>query len=89
MSTKRKVEIFSAGCSACQQAIDLVNSIACSSCDVTVLDMKDTAVADRAKALGVRSLPAIVIDGTLAGCCNSQGINEVALRAEGIGQPIP
>ena len=89
MSTTRKVEIFSAGCPACQEAIELVNSIACSSCDVTVLDMKDTAVAGRAKALGVRNLPAIVIDGTLAGCCSGQGINEPALRAEGIGQSIP
>jgi len=89
MSTKRKVEIFSAGCPACQQAIDLVNSIACPSCDVTVFDMKDAAVANRAKSLGVRSVPAVVIDGKLADCCSSQGISEVALRAEGIGQPRP
>jgi len=89
MSTKRKVEIFSAGCPACQQAIDLVNSIACPSCDVTVFDMKDAAVANRAKSLGVRSVPAIVIDGKLADCCSGQEISEAALRAEGIGQPRP
>ena len=89
MSTKRKVEIFSAGCPACQEAIELVNNIACASCDVTVLSMKDKAVADRAKTLGVRSLPAIVINGKLAGCCSGQGINKAALRAEGIGNPIP
>jgi glutaredoxin len=89
MSRKRKVEIFSAGCPACQEAIELVNGIACSSCDVTVLDMKDRAVADRAKSLSIRSLPAVVIDGKLAGCCSGQGINEVGLRADGVGQPIP
>jgi glutaredoxin 3 len=89
MSNKRKIEIFSAGCAACQEAIDLVNNIACPSCDVTVLDMKDTAVANRAKSLGVRSVPAIVIDGKLADCCTGQGISETALRAEGIGQPRP
>ena len=89
MSTKRKVEIFSAGCPACQEAIELVDKIACPSCDVTVLDMKDSAVADRAKALGVRSLPAIVIDEKLAACCSGQGINEASLRAEGLGQPMP
>ena len=89
MSTKRKVEIFSAGCPACQEAIELVNGIACSSCDVTVLNMKDKAVAERAKTLGIRSLPAAVIDGKLARCCSGQGINEAALRAEGIGQPMP
>jgi glutaredoxin 3 len=89
MSTRRRVEIFSAGCPACQEAIELVNSIACPSCDVTVFDMKDTAVASRAKTLGVRTVPAVVIDGKLADCCNGQGISEAALRAEGIGQPIP
>ena len=89
MRTKRKGKIFSAGCPACQEAIELVNSIACSSRDVTVLDMEDRAVADRAKALGVRRLPAIVINGKLAGCCSGQGINEAALRAQGKGQPIP
>jgi glutaredoxin len=87
MNDKRKIEIFSAGCPACQEAIDLVNSIACPSCDVTVLDMKDRAVADRAKTLGVRSVPAVVIDGKLADCCRGPGISETALRAEGIGQP--
>jgi hypothetical protein len=89
MSTRRKVEIFSAGCPACQEAIDLVNGIACPSCDVTVLDMKDMAVANRAKSLGVQSVPAVVIDGKLADCCLGGGITEAALRAEGIGQARP
>jgi glutaredoxin len=88
MSNKRKVEIFSAGCPVCQETIDLVNRIACPSCDVTVLDMRDTAIADRAKILGVRSVPAVVIDGKVAGCCTGPGITEAALRAEGIGQPM-
>jgi hypothetical protein len=51
--------------------------------------MKDAAIANRAKSLGVRSVPAIVIDGKLADCCSDQRISEAALRAEGIGQPIP
>ena len=89
MSNKRKVEIFSAGCPVCQETIDLVNRIACPSCDVTVLDMRDTAIADRAKTLGVRSVPAVVIDGKVADCCAGPGISEAALRAEGIGQPRP
>jgi glutaredoxin 3 len=89
MSNRRKIEIFSAGCPACQQTINLVNRIACASCDVTVLDMKDTAVADRAKTLGVQRVPAVLIDGKLADCCRDQGISEAALRADGIGQPRP
>jgi glutaredoxin 3 len=89
MSDKRKIEIFSAGCSACNDVVNLVNRIACPSCDVIVLDMKDRAVADRAKTLGVRRVPAVVIDGKLADCCSDRGISEATLRAEGIGQPRP
>ena len=89
MSIKRKIEIFSAGCPACQETINLVNRIACPFCDVTVLDMKDTGVADRAKTLGVQRVPAVVVDGKLADCCRGQGISAAALRTEGIGQPIP
>ena len=85
MTTKRKVEVFSAGCPVCQTAIDLVNRLACPSCEVTVLDMNDIHVAKRARELGVRSVPAVAIDGQLAACCTSAGIDEGALRAAGLG----
>ena len=85
MSDKRSIEVFSAGCSACQETIDLVKQIACSSCEVSVLDMNDDAVAARARALGIRSVPAVVIDGELAGCCSGRGPDEATLRAAGLG----
>jgi glutaredoxin 3 len=89
MSAKRKIEIYSAGCPACEEAINLVKRIACASCDVTVLDMRETAVANRAKGLGIQRVPAVVIDGNLADCCRDTGISEAALRSEGVGQPLP
>jgi len=73
MDSKRKVEIFSAGCGCCEETINLVKSIACSSCDITVLDMNRPEIAERAKSLGVRSVPALVINGELAGCCGGVG----------------
>ncbi len=39
MNDKRKIEIFSAGCACCVEAAELVNEIACPSCEVEVLDM--------------------------------------------------
>lgn len=87
MTTKRQVEVFSAGCPVCEETIDLVNSIACSSCEVTVLNMNDKDVARRAKKLGVRSVPAAVIDGKLADCCAGRGPDEATLRAAGLGEP--
>ena len=88
MDSKRKVEIFSAGCGCCEETINLVKSIACSSCDITVLDMNRPEIAERAKGLGVRSVPAIVINGELAGCCAGRGPDEQTLRSAGLGVPL-
>lgn len=88
MATKRKIEVFSAGCPACEETIQLVNRIACPSCEVTVHDMKNPAVASRAKSLGIRSVPAVVIDGKLADCCTGRGPDESTLRGAGLGRPL-
>lgn len=88
MASKRKVEVFSAGCATCKEAVETVKRAACSSCEVIVLDMNDSEVAKRAKALGVRSVPAVAIDGKLAECCAGRGINEGVLRAVGLGTPL-
>jgi glutaredoxin 3 len=88
MATKRKVEVFSAGCATCQEAVEIVKQAACPSCDVIVLDMHDSEVAKRAKALGVRSVPAVAIDGKLAECCTDRGVDMQVLRAAGLGRPL-
>jgi glutaredoxin 3 len=88
MNNKRTVEIFSAGCGCCEETISLVKSIACPSCEISVLDMKEPQVAQRAKSLGVRSVPAVMIDGKLAGCCAERGPEEATLRAAGLGVPL-
>lgn len=88
MGAKRKIEVFSAGCPACEETLQLINSIACPSCEISVLDMKDPAVAARAKKLGVRSVPAVAINGELAGCCAGRGPDLQNLRNAGIGQPL-
>lgn len=88
MVAQRKIEVFSAGCSVCNEAIERVREIACESCDVSVLDMHDEEVSMRAKGLGIQSIPAVVINGSLADCCAGRVIDEEALRAAGLGQPI-
>lgn len=89
MSTKRTIEVFSADCPACNDTVDLVNRVACPSCDVSVLDMNNPSVARKATSLGIRSAPAVVIDGKLASCCAGRGPDEAALRAAGLGQALP
>jgi hypothetical protein len=53
--------------------------------DVIVLDMKDNEVAQRAKSLGIRSVPSVVINGKLA---SMGGIDLPALREAGLGRPL-
>lgn len=88
MADRRKVEVFSAGCGVCEETVSLVKRIACDSCEVSVLDMRDDQVAARAKRLGIRVVPAVMVDGELAACCENAGPTESALRAAGIGQTI-
>ena len=89
MSEKRLIEVFSAGCSVCDETVAMVQRAACPSCEVTVLDMQDPEVARRARHLGIRSVPAVVIDGTLAACCSGHGPDEATLRVGGLGQALP
>ena len=81
MATKKKIEVFSAGCSACTGTIEMVKKLAGNSHEVVVHDMQKSDVAKRAKELGVRSVPAVVIDGKLAGCCAGRGPDEHVLRS--------
>jgi len=88
MAITRKIEVFSAGCSVCDYTIALINKIACSSCEVEILDMRKPEVSEKAKRHGIRSVPAVVINGKLADCCAGRGPNEDQLRAAGIGVPL-
>ncbi len=88
MTDKRKIEVFSAGCPVCDETVNLVNNLACPSCEVNVLDMKNPEVAEKAKSLGIRSVPAVVVNGKLADCCAGRGPDEATLKAAGIGKPL-
>ena len=83
--TLRTVEVFTAGCPLCDDAVQLVQDLACSSCAVEVLDMKDDATHEKARRYGVTRVPAVVVNGTLADCCQTGAVNAESLRALGVG----
>ncbi len=85
---QRTIEVFSAGCSCCESVVAEIEKTACPSCEVTVLDMRRPDVAEMAKKLAVRSIPAVAIDGQLAGCCSGRGPDIETLRAAGLGVPL-
>jgi len=74
------IEIFSAGCSLCKDAIELVRRVAGIEQEVHVLDMQLGETVTRSRELGIRSLPAIAVDGKLAECCAGRGPDEQVLR---------
>lgn len=84
----RKIEVFSAGCALCVDAEKKILELACTSCEVTVLNMHNPESLQRAKELGVKSVPAVAIEGKLADCCTGRGIDEKVLQDAGIGKPL-
>lgn len=84
----RAIEVFSAGCAVCEETVERITHLACPACDITILDMHKPDVAARAQQLGIRSLPAVVLDGQLAICCAGRGPDEAMLQAAGLGQPL-
>ena len=87
MSHKRKIEVFTAGCPACQPQVDAILAAACEHCEVVIHDLStgDEALVALAVRHGVRRLPAVVVEGRLAGCCDLKAPDLGVLRSEGLG----
>ena len=86
MATKHRIEVFSAGCPLCHQVIDVVRRQAGSSSEIIVHNMTDTRAFWRATALGVRSVPAVAIDGKLTS--SGRGVDIEELRDAGLGRTL-
>ncbi len=83
---KRKIEIFTAGCPICEEQIEKIKEVACSSCEIEVLDVKKDAQAlEKSRSYNIKSLPGVAIDGVLAKCCTKSGIDIEILKSMGLG----
>ena len=92
MADKRLIEIFTAGCYICEEAVEQVKTLSCPSCEVKVSDLSgkcDTEECiDKARKYGIQHVPAVVIDGKMAECCSGRRIDPDVLKVAGLGQPI-
>ena len=96
-SVKRQIDIFSAGCATCYEAIEMVERFAAAEGhEVRIHDMHQDHVAQRARELGVRSIPAVAVVAPgqhakrgqfaplkatkLAACCANRGVEEATVR---------
>jgi len=87
----RQVEIFTAGCPLCDEAVQLVNELACESCEVTVYNLsgqKEQTGIEKAKQYGITSVPTVVVNGKTVECCVRPPVSKEVLKAAGVGQPL-
>lgn len=80
---KRQVEIFTANCPLCDEAVRMVQELACPSCEVLVYNLRDDL--EKAQQYGVNAVPAIAINGIVV--LTGKPSRE-QLEAIGIGQPL-
>ncbi len=87
---KRKIELFTAGCPVCEPVVEMVKSMACSSCEVIIYDLTNPAetelLQEKVKTYGIKALPAIAVNGKLLSCCQNKGISVDELKNAGIGK---
>ena len=83
--TPRIVEVFTAGCPLCDDAVQRVQRLAGSGDHVDVLDMHNESTQIRAKQYGVIRVPAVAVNGALADCCTRGEIEVESLRRLGVG----
>ncbi len=84
-TTARRVEIFSAGCPTCQRTIEQLRDQIDERHEIVVHDMnRDEGAARKADELGIRTVPAVVVDGALLACCDNKGPNARELEAAGL-----
>lgn len=87
---KRNIEIFVAGCPCCGDAVETVEQLACDNCEITVYDIAEgcetNECREKAEEYGIKRVPAVVVDGQLASCCATDGVDPDVLSEMGVGE---
>ena len=90
VATKRRVEVFTAGCPVCDDTVNLVKSLIYPSCTLQIYDLREGCATnecrDKARRYGITAVPAIAVNGVLLDCCRRGTITADLLTAAGIGQ---
>ncbi len=90
--TKRKIELFTAGCTVCDPVVEMVKAMACSSCEVIIYNIAESCdtkeCSEKVKSYGINTVPAIAVNGKLLSCCGRQEISVEELKHAGIGVSV-
>lgn len=86
---RKRVEVFSAGCRTCQRTIEQLRETLGPEHELIVHEVHQSEAASaRADAFGIRTLPAVAVNGELLACCRNSGPTLTELRAVGVARPL-
>ena len=87
---QRRVEVVTAACPLCEDAVRLVTSLACPSCEGQFYDLREGCATNECREktarYGVTAVPAVAVNGVLLDCCQREPITADRLIAAGISQ---
>jgi hypothetical protein len=90
-TARRRVEVFTAGCLICEEAVHLVQSRSCRNCEIQVYDLREGCATNecgaKAARYGITAVPTVVVEGVMLECCRREPVSAAVLAAAGIGQP--
>jgi len=85
---KKRVEVFTAGCSVCNPVVDLIKNNASDSCEVVVYDLiiqcESKECLSKVAEYGIKAIPAVAVDGKLLNCCSGAGVSMEELVGAGV-----
>ena len=89
MMAKKQIQVFTAGCPVCRPVVDMVKEIAAPGSEVTIHTLggaaEDLEGENLVARYGIRTVPAVVVDGELLSCCRNAGPTREDLLSSGIG----
>lgn len=85
---KKQVEVFTAGCSVCNPIVDTIKSNAAEDCEIIVYDLikqcESKECLSKVAEYGIKSIPAVAVDGKLLNCCKGSGVTKEELIKAGV-----
>ncbi len=61
----KRIEVFTAGCPLCKDALALVKQEVCSECEVIERRCSGNECCEPAKNYGIKAVPTVVVDGRI------------------------
>ena len=87
---KRIIEVFTAGCPACEPVVEMVHDLSNANDEVTIYNLATQCETKECVAkmeeYDIKRVPSVAVNGSLLNCCQNIEITKADLVNAGIGQ---